>query len=160
MTTRRSLLFVLLGTFTLACFTQACSNPAKETRIKVEPQPYGKMPDGTAVELYTLTNADGMQAGIITYGGALVKLTAPDLNGKGTDVVIAMDDLDGMRKQDNFFGALIGRYGNRIGHAQFTLDGQTYKLPANNGANTLHGGPNGFDKRLWSATRASMDEGP
>ena len=118
------------------------------------------MPDGTAVDLYTLTNDNGMIAGIITYGGAVVQLSVPDKSGKLTDVAVAMDDLDGMRRQDSFFGALIGRYGNRIGKAQFALDGQTYKLPANNGANTLHGGPDGFDKKVWTAKSGSSPEGP
>src|SRR6185369_17539343 len=98
-------------------------------------------------------------AGIITYGGAVVQLSVPDKSGKLTDVAVAMDDLDGMRRQDSFFGALIGRYGNRIGKAQFALDGQTYKLPANNGPNTLHGGPDGFDKKVWTAKSGSTPEG-
>jgi aldose 1-epimerase len=149
--------FAVLGVCALACLSQACSSESaankdtKEANVAVKSQPYGKMPDGTAVDLYTLTNKNGMQAGIITYGGAVVQLMVPDRAGKTADVVLAMDDLDGMRKQTAFFGALIGRYGNRIGHAQFTLDGQTYKLPANDGANTLHGGPEGFDKRVWMA---------
>jgi aldose 1-epimerase len=159
----------MLGMAAAACFTQACSNNSPETAPKtltstmkadVKQEPYGKMPDGTQVDRYTLTNANGMQAGIITYGGALVQFMAPDKSGKLGDVVIAMDDLDGMRKQDNFFGALIGRYGNRIGKAQFVLDGQTYKLPANNGPNTLHGGPEGFDKKVWTAAKGPMAEGP
>ena len=133
---------------------------ALTTWSQMKPQPYGKMPDGTAVSLYTLTNTKGMQVGIITYGGAIVKLTAPDSSGKFADIVLATDDLDSMRKQDAFFGALIGRYGNRIGHAQFTLDGKTYKLPANNGPNTLHGGPNGFDKRVWKAKPGKSGDGP
>jgi aldose 1-epimerase len=161
--------FALLGTVAAACFTQACSNsstePAPKTltstaRSDVKQESYGKMPDGTQVDRYTLTNANGMEAGIITYGGALVKLTAPDKSGKFADVVLAMDDLDGMRKQDAFFGALIGRYGNRIGNAQFKLDGQIFKLPANNGPNTLHGGPEGFDKKVWAAQKGSAADGP
>jgi aldose 1-epimerase len=92
-----------------------------------------------------------MQARIITYGGTVVSLTAPDRNGKYADVVLGMDDLAGYMKGTAFFGALIGRYGNRIGHAQFSLDGNLYKLPANDNGNMLHGGPEGFDKRVWSA---------
>src|SRR5215471_13495030 len=141
----------------MACFLQACSSSnnadtapktmSSTIKADVKQEPYGKMPDGAAVDKYTLTNTNGMQAAIISYGGALVSLMAPDKSGKMGDVVIAMDDLDGMRKQDNFFGALIGRYGNRIGKAQFVLDGQTYKLSANNPdppVNTLHGGTDGF----------------
>ncbi len=121
---------------------------------------FGKMPDGTQIDLYTLSNSHGMQAGIITYGGAVVSLTAPDRAGKFADVVLGMDDLAGYRTQTAFFGALIGRYGNRIGHARFTLDGKTYTLPKNDGDNTLHGGPQGFDKRVWSAREASGSDGP
>ena len=152
--------FALLGALALACFTQACANKEKmEAQPQVKTQPYGKMPDGTPVDLYTLTNVNGMQAGIITYGGAVVMLTAPDRAGKLGDVTIAMDDLAGMQKQTSFFGALIGRYGNRIGKAQFVLDGQTFKLPANDGPNTLHGGPQGFDKKVWKAEPGSSADG-
>ena len=150
--------FTLMGALTLACLTQACAT--KETS-DVKKQAYGKMPDGAAVELYSLTNANGMQAGIITYGGTVVSLTAPDRNGKYADVVLGMDDLAGYMKATAFFGALIGRYGNRIGHAQFTLDGNTYKLPANDNGNTLHGGPAGFDKRVWTVVPGSNSpDGP
>ncbi len=91
----------------------------------------------------------------MTYGGTVVSLTAPDRNGKFADVVLGADSLEGYLKQTNFFGALIGRYGNRIGHGTFKLDGKQYTLPKNDGDNTLHGGPQGFDKRVWKATPAS-----
>ena len=104
---------VLLGALSIACFAQA---PAKKKgTANIMKQAYGKMPDGTPVDLYTLTNAKGMQVGIITYGGAVASLTAPDRNGKYADVVLGMDSLAGYQQQTNFFGALIGRYGNRIG---------------------------------------------
>jgi aldose 1-epimerase len=156
MTYNRWSTFALMGALTFACLTQAFAQ--KETS-KVKKQAYGKMPNGAAVELYTLTNAKGMQAGIITYGGTVVSLTAPDRNGKYADVVLGMDDLAGYMKATAFFGALIGRYGNRIGHAQFTLEGKTHKLPANDGPNTLHGGPAGFDKHVWSALPGSSADG-
>jgi aldose 1-epimerase len=156
MTYNRWSTFALMGALTLACLTQAFAQ--KETS-KVKKQAYGKMPNGPAVELYTLTNAKGMQAGIITYGGTVVSLTAPDRNGKYADVVLGMDDLAGYMKATAFFGALIGRYGNRIGHAQFTLEGKVHKLPANDHANTLHGGPAGFDKHVWSAVPGSSADG-
>src|SRR5664279_5188748 len=152
--------FALAGTLTLACLTQACATKeTPEVKNDAKKQAYGKMPDGAEVELYTLTNANGMQAGIITYGGTVASLTAQDRNGKYADVVLGMDDVAGYMKATAFFGALIGRYGNRIGHAQFTLDGNTYKLPANDNGNMLHGGPAGFDKRLWSAMRADGPDG-
>ena len=156
MTYNRWSTFALMGALTLACLTQAFAQ--KETS-KVKKQAYGKMPNGAAVELYTLTNAKGMQAGIITYGGTVVSLTAPDRNGKYADVVLGMDDLAGYMKATAFFGALIGRYGNRIGHAQFTLEGKAHKLPANDHGNTLHGGPAGFDKHVWSAVPGSSADG-
>src|SRR5450631_359694 len=156
MTYNRWSTFALMGALTLACLTQASAQ--KETS-KVKKQAYGKMPNGAAVELYTLTNAKGMEAGIITYGGTVVSLTAPDRNGKYADVVLGMDDVAGYMKATAFFGAIIGRYGNRIGHAQFTLEGKTHKLPANDHANTLHGGPAGFDKHVWSAVPGSSADG-
>jgi aldose 1-epimerase len=149
---------VLLGALAIACFAQA---PAKKKGTSnVMKQAYGKMPDGTPVDLYTLTNAKGMQVGIITYGGAVASLTAPDRSGKYADVVLGMDSLAGYQHQTSFFGALIGRYGNRIGNAQFQLDGKTYHLPKNDGQNTLHGGPDGFDKHVWTAKELHGAGGP
>ncbi len=148
---------VLLGALSIACFAQA---PAKKGTAHVKKQAFGKMPDGTPVELYTLTNGKGMQAEITTYGGALVVLTAPDRQGKYADIVLGMDSLEGYEKQTSYFGALIGRYGNRIGKAQFVLDGKTYHLPKNDGENTLHGGTVGFNKHVWTAKEAQSSAGP
>jgi len=117
----------------------------------VTQQPFGKMPDGTPVDAYVLKNAHGMEAHILTYGGVVASLTAPDRKGAFADVVLGMDSLDGYVHQTFFFGALIGRYGNRIAHGQFTLDGKTCTLPKNDGGNSLHGGPQGFDKKVWKA---------
>jgi len=112
---------------------------------------FGKMPDGRAVHIYTLTNKAGMEARITEYGGRLVSLKAPDRRGAMADVVLGFDTLDGYLKNPGpYFGALIGRYANRIGQAKFVLDGKTYNVPKNDGANSLHGGTEGFDKRLWS----------
>jgi aldose 1-epimerase len=134
--------------------------PARKGQAQVKKQSYGKMPDGTSVDLYVLTNANGMEAHLAAYGGTVVSLTAPDRHGVFADVALGMDTLDGCRSQAAFLGALIGRYGNRIGGAKFTLEGKTYHLPANDGPNTLHGGPLGFDKRLWQAREANSTEGP
>jgi aldose 1-epimerase len=131
----------------LACFAQA----PQKGKSSMTHEPYGKLADGAPVEIYTLVNANGMRARITTYGGAVVSLTAPDRGGKYADVVLGMDDLQGYTTQTNFFGALIGRYGNRIGHGTFELDGKRYNPPKNDGDNTLHGGPQGFDKRVWTA---------
>ena len=126
-----------------------------EAKTKVTSQAFGKLPDGTPVEIYTLSDG-AFEARIATYGGILVSMKAPDRNGKAADVVIGFDDVDGYVSNFNspssaFFGALIGRYGNRIAHGSFTLDGQKYSLPLNNGENSLHGGPHGFNNVVWKA---------
>lgn len=121
---------------------------------KVDSTAWGTTKDGTAVEQYTLTNAAGMQAKIITYGGIVTHLLAPDRDGKLGDVVLGFDDLDGYLKGHPYFGALIGRVGNRIAKGKFTLDGKEYTLAVNNGPNALHGGLKGFDKKVWRARPA------
>src|SRR5690606_24236624 len=108
-------------------------------------------PDGTALELYTFRNASGMEVSVTNYGGIITSLKVPDRNGALGDVTLGYESIDGYLKSSPYFGALIGRYGNRIGNAQFTLDGTTYKRPANDGPNTLHGGVKGFDKVVWNA---------
>jgi aldose 1-epimerase len=119
---------------------------------KVSKAEFGKMPDGTVVQIFTLINEHGLEARICTYGGAVVSLKTPDKTGQMADIVQGFDSLEGyLNSAQPYFGALIGRYGNRIGHAQFTLDGTVYHLPANDGVNTLHGGPKGFDKVVWTA---------
>lgn len=112
---------------------------------------FGKTPSGETVELYTLKNAKGVEADIMTYGGVVVSLKVPDRSGALADVVLGFDDFAGYLLPPPYFGALIGRYGNRIGHALFTLDGVEYKLAKNDGDNSLHGGTRGFDKVLWKA---------
>jgi len=103
---------------------------------------------------YTITNAHGMQVGVINYGGAITKLMVPDKNGMPGDVVTGFESLDGfLQKGVPYFGALIGRYGNRIANAKFTLDGKTYALAPNNNGNTLHGGNKGYDKVYWNIAK-------
>jgi len=109
---------------------------------------FGYMPDGAAVEELTLSDGP-MSCGILTYGGALRSLTVPDREGKPVDVALGFDTLEAYRSQDKYLGALIGRYANRIGGSRFTLEGRTYALRANDGPNHLHGGPEGFDKKVW-----------
>ena len=112
---------------------------------------FGKTRDGVAVSVYTLTNKNGVTARITNYGGIVVSLMVPDRNGKMADVVLGFDSLDGyLQNPGPFFGALIGRYGNRIGHARFTLDGRVYQVDRNDAENSLHGGARGFDKRVWT----------
>jgi aldose 1-epimerase len=107
-----------------------------------------------------LRNANGCEARIITYGGIVVSLKVPDKNGKFGDVVLGYDKLDDYVKNNPFFGALVGRYGNRIAAGKFTLDGKEYTLAQNNAPNNLHGGPVGFDKKVWKATTLLTADGP
>src|SRR5690349_16595703 len=120
---------------------------------------FGKMPDGEAVDLYTLTNKSGAEVEITNYGGSVVSLRVPDRNGKLGDVVLGFDSVDGYVNNTSYLGALIGRYGNRIGHAEFKLDGKTYRLAKNNGENTLHGGTKGFNKAVWAAKEIPGKDG-
>lgn len=124
----------------------------------IEKSAYGQLPDGQNADLYTLRNAAGMTARITNYGGILVGLTAPDKEGKFDDVTLGFDSLAAYVKNNPFFGALVGRYGNRIARGKFILDGQTYSLVTNNMGNHLHGGTVGFDKVLWTATPLTGDE--
>jgi aldose 1-epimerase len=117
----------------------------------VQKADFGKTADGTPVELYTLTNAHGLKAKIITYGGIVTELDVPDRDGKLGDVVLGFDDLKGYLAGHPYFGAIIGRVANRVAKGKFTLDGKEYKLATNNGPNSLHGGEKGFDKVVWKA---------
>jgi len=121
--------------------------------------PFGST-DGKPVEIYTLKNDNGAEAKIMTYGGIVQSLKVPDRDGKLVDIVLGYDDLDGYVTNNPYFGALIGRYGNRIGGGKFTLNGTTYTLATNNGPNHLHGGIKGFDKVVWTAKPMCTKEGP
>lgn len=151
-------LFGLAGLLAvLLAVTGACTTgqqPASENKpheAGIKRSVFGKMPDGQEVHLYTLTNSGGMQVAITNYGARIVSVLAPDRNGKMADVVLGFDNLPDYMKYNTYFGALVGRYANRIGGAKFTLDGKIYHLPVNNGPNSLHGGIKGFDKRFWAA---------
>lgn len=146
MTLSRSLLLIL----PLAILCHAVTL-GQASRKEIKREPFGKMPDGQAVERFALTNARGVVLQAISYGGIITSLRVPDRNGRFDDIVLGFDSLDGYLKDHPFFGAIIGRYGNRIAKGAFTLEGQTYKLAANNGPNHLHGGNKGFDKVLWTA---------
>ena len=111
--------------------------------------PFGVTPDGQQVTLYTFSNPSGMEARVIDLGGIIVSLRVPDSAGQLDDVVLGFDSLEGYVAEHPYFGALIGRYGNRIANGSFTLDGENYQLPVNNGPNSLHGGNRGFDKVVW-----------
>ncbi len=120
---------------------------------------FGNTPDGRAVEIYTLRNRHGMEARIATYGGIVVSLTAPDRAGQFADVVLGFERLDDYLKFSPYFGAIVGRYANRIGGAKFTLEGKTFTLAQNRGR-ILHGGLKGFDKVIWTARAVESAKGP
>jgi aldose 1-epimerase len=146
---RKLLLLVLL----LSCAVLA------HAQATVTKAPFGTA-DGQSVDLYTLRNVHGVEARITNYGGILVSLKVPDRNGKFDDVVLGLNDLDSYLKGHPYFGALIGRYGNRIAKGRFTLNGVEYKLAVNNGENTLHGGLKGFDKVVWTGKEMKTKGGP
>jgi len=118
---------------------------------------FGAMPDGTKIDLFTLTNAHGLEVRVITYGAVIVSIKAPDRRGRFDDIVTGFDTLDGYLTRSRYFGAVVGRYGNRIANGHFTLDGKTYELATNNGKNHLHGGIRGFDKVVWKGSPFERD---
>ncbi len=130
------------------------------TQPQITREPFGTLPGGEAVDLYTLVNERGTQARIINYGGILVSLRIADDTGVLSEVVLGYSDLAGYLANTPYFGALVGRYANRIGDARFVLDNVEYRLAANDGANHLHGGVRGFDKALWRAAASLGAAGP
>jgi galactose mutarotase-like enzyme len=120
---------------------------------------FGKLPDGRGVELFTLTNARGIEVRVMTYGGIITVVRTPDRAGQLDDIVLGHDSLAGYLKASPYFGAIVGRYANRIANGRFTLDGTTYRLAKNNGPNSLHGGLRGFDKVLWTGEPFQTDSG-
>ncbi len=122
-------------------------------KMDINKHSFGRMLNGLEVDLYTLTNTGGLRARIMTYGATLVSLEVPDRSGKMADIVLGHDSLEGYLDpaQNPYFGAIVGRYGNRIAKGRFTLDGVEHQLATNNGENHLHGGAKGFDKVLWKA---------
>ncbi len=125
---------------------------AASARASLTRSDFGRMPDGTAISLYTLRNAAGVEAQVCTYGGILTSLKVPDRHGAMADIVFGYDNLGDYLKRGNYFGALIGRYANRIAKGKFTLDGHEYSVPPLYGPHSLHGGLRGFDKVVWTAT--------
>ena len=137
-----------------------CSAVAAQAQATVTKESFGKTAAGENVDIYTLRNTHGVEAKIMNYGGILVSLKVPDKNGKFDDVVLGFNDLDSYLKGHPYFGALIGRYGNRIAKGRFTLNGTEYKLAVNNGENHLHGGIKGFDKVVWTGRESKTKAGP
>src|SRR4051812_14446342 len=121
------------------------------TTGSISKRAYGTTSDGKAVDEYTLTNTKGMVVKILTLGGIIASVQVPDRRGKLDELVLGCSNVSDYETKSAYFGALIGRYGNRIGAAGFTLEGQPYSLAVNDGPNTLHGGLKGFDKQVWTA---------
>ena len=129
-------------------------------KAQIKPEAFHRTIDGSPVELYTLKNTNGLEAKITNYGGIVVSLTTPDKNGKLGDVVLGYDTLNSYIGSTPYFGALIGRYGNRIAKGRFTIDDVEYQLAQNNDSNALHGGRRGFDKVAWQAEKVDASDGP
>jgi len=154
----------LMGMMALAVFAAGCRSmegegmfgKAKAGEPSVVAKPFGTTKDGQAVTLYTLTGAGGVVMDVLDWGGKVVRLYVPDRNGKAVDVTTGFNDVAGYEEHEMYFGSLIGRYGNRIAHGKFTLDGKTYTLPLNNEPGglpcSLHGGERGFESYVWKAS--------
>jgi aldose 1-epimerase len=126
--------------------------------MDIKQEPLGNMADGTPVDLYTLTNANGVEIKLSNYGGIVVSLMVPDRNGAFEDVVLGFDTLEDYVEKSPYFGCIAGRYANRIAKGRFTLDGVEYTLAQNDGENHLHGGIKGFDKVVWGAEEVKGDD--
>jgi len=137
-----------------------CANVTSNTSSEISRHPFGHIPDGTGVDAFTLRNANGVEVQILNYGGIVTSFKVPDKDGKFGDIVLGYDNLEGYLQKSPYFGALVGRYGNRIAKGKFTLDGKEYTLAVNNGPNALHGGLKGFDKVIWNAKVRASPEGP
>ncbi len=133
----------------------AASQPKSQANSRTHKRAFGKTGDGKQVDLYVLTNKNGVEVDITNFGAAVVSLKVPDRHGKTDDVVLGYDDLDGYLHDKSYFGATVGRYANRIAHGKFTLNGTTYTLAKNDGENHLHGGVRGFNKVVWEAKDVS-----
>jgi aldose 1-epimerase len=154
---------VLMTAALLGCASNKTNNGSSSmgSSMKVVTrESFGETPEGERADLYTLRNGNGVEARICNYGGRLVSLKVPDRSGQLGDIVLGYDNLQDYLKTNPYFGALIGRYGNRIAKGKFTLDGVQYNLATNNGPNALHGGIKGFDKVVWKARTFATPEGP
>jgi len=142
-----------------ACSTCPCQRKHPPMQATLDKSPFGNLPDGTAVDLYTLKNAHGLTMKVMTYGAIITALQTPDRHGQLGDIVLGFDNLEGYLKGHPYFGAVVGRYANRIAKGRFTLEGHTYTLATNNYPNALHGGLKGFDKVVWAAEPVPVPDG-
>lgn len=152
----------ILGLAVAAVFLAGCTESQQgkgKTKMSITKQAFGTTKDGTPVDLYTLTNANGLVAKITNYGGTVTELWVPDRNGKPGDIVLGFDNIPDYEEKSPYFGCIIGRYGNRIGKGRFVLDGVEYRLAINDGKNHLHGGLKGFDKVVWKAEPFESNDG-
>lgn len=137
----------------------ACTNNKQETNTElatlsgIKRSDFQSSLNGDSIDLFVLSNANGVEVSITNYGGRIVSVVVPDRDGNMKDVVLGYDNIDDYRATDNNFGATIGRYGNRIAHGKITVEGVEYQLPQNNFGHTLHGGPEGFDKKVFKANQ-------
>jgi len=145
---------ILIGGLSLAS-----SLSSQGMRGTIKKESFGKTTGGEQIDIYTLSNKKGMEVSITNFGATVVTLKVPDRAGKATDIVLGYDTLDGYEKGTSYFGATVGRYGNRIAGGKFSIDGKTYTLPKNNGENTLHGGIVGFNKKVWKAREIASKGG-
>jgi aldose 1-epimerase len=147
-------LFIFLFVLIAGCKSGVKKEEAaeqKDQKCKVEKTFYGTTPEGDSVILFTLTSEQGYIVKIINFGGIITEINTPDREGNMGNIVLALDNLDQYMTANSYFGALVGRYANRIAEGSFSLDGETYQLATNNGVNALHGGLKGFDKVVWDA---------
>ena len=142
----------------LVIFNSCDSQNRKDYKMNIVKESYGKTRDSQHVDIYTLTNNNGMEIRITNYGGIIQSLTAANRDGKYEDVVLGYDELDSYIEATPYFGAIVGRYGNRIANGKFTLDEVEYTLAQNNSINHLHGGIRGFDKVVWEAATIKSDD--
>jgi len=154
---RKPKLIVALGLFVGLSLGLSMNTDAK---TKIEKRAFGKTPDGTAVDLYTLTNDKGVEAKITNYGGVLVSMKVPDRRGKLEDVVLGYDTFDGYLQDRAHFGSIVGRFANRIAGGKLSVAGVQYDLVKNNGENHLHGGTKGFDRVVWQAKEIGGKDSP
>jgi aldose 1-epimerase len=152
----RAVLCVLIFTGGLLVASSLSSQGMRGT---IKKESFGKTTGGEQIDLYRLSNKKGMEVSITNFGATVVTLKVPDRAGKAADIVLGYDTLDGFESGTSYFGATVGRYGNRIGGGKFSLGGKTYTLPKNNGENTLHGGIVGFNKKVWKAREIESKSG-
>lgn len=147
---------LFIGTITF--IITSCQQNGDGT-MKIKKENFGQLSDGRNVDIFTISHPGGSEVKITNYGAALVSVKVPDKNGIFEDVLLGFDELEKYEKIRAYYGAIVGRYGNRIGKGKFTIDGKEYQIPINDGENSLHGGFNGFDRQLWEVKDFSVDTG-